>query len=145
MDAKMSIYDPKTPILIVDDNPQYTKVLTLILQDAFRYENITAVEEPVEGLRLVQEAPERFLLLFIDYNFPSGDTGADLLEGLYSAGLLEKKAAFLITSDPTSENLSRALKAGALGVVAKPFDREELKRQLEKAERHIITSQAETF
>lgn len=135
----------ETPILIVDDNLQYTMVLKTILKGVFGYTDIVSVDNPDAGFELIQKEPKSRTLLFIDYNFPSGQTGGELLERLASAGLMEGKIAFLITSEPTVENQKQAIEAGAQGVVAKPFDRDALRAALERAERRLIADSTESF
>lgn len=134
---KAGIDDLSIPILIVDDNVQYAQVLQRILKSGLGYSNITLVENPKDALALILQDPERFKLMFVDYNFPSGETGGELLVKLKNDNLLEGKIAFLITSEPTVENMKQALGAGAMGIVAKPFDRSKLEEQLEKAKRSI--------
>ena len=145
MNFPASIRSPETSILIVDDNIQYTIVLKTILRGVFGYKTIESVEDPEEAITLLRANPQGYQLMFVDYNFPSGQTGGELLDRLQSEKLLEGKVAFLITSEPTVENQKQAVAAGALGVVAKPFDREALKQQLEKAERWVQSQQAESF
>lgn len=137
--------DVSTPILIVDDNVQYSQVLTKILKVGLGFSNVTSVESPQAAFSLIQKTPEHFGVLFVDYNFPSGETGGEFLERLQQNNLLEKKVAFLITSEPTVDNMKQALSAGARGVVAKPFDREKIREQLEKARRAIETENMESF
>lgn len=136
---------PDTEILIVDDNPQYTMVLKKILLSGFGFHNVTAVEDSPAALQLVTDDPERFRLMFVDFNLPGGETGGNLLGELKKSGLLENKVAFLITSDPTVDNTKQALAAGAYGVVAKPFDRDDIERQLEKAERALFLETVDSF
>ena len=50
-------------ILIVDDNVQYTKVLTKILQAGFGYNDITSSESVEAALELVAQDPDRFQLI----------------------------------------------------------------------------------
>lgn len=126
------------PILIVDDHPQYVKVLSTVLMNTFGYREVYSVESTEEAFSLISDDPDRFRLLFIDYNFPSGVSGGELLRKLGEKNLLEGKVVFLITADPSIEKVNEARKAGALGVVAKPFDTEALREQLEKAERAFI-------
>lgn len=140
-----TIKSPETSILIVEDSKQYTMVLTKILSGIFHYIDITAVESSEEAYALLKKDPERFKLLFVDYNFPSGDNGGALLERLKYQKMLEGRIALLITSEPTVERLKEAVAAGALGIVAKPFDREELKNQLDRAERAIVAMNTESF
>lgn len=145
MSSAKGISDATTPVLIVDDNPQFALVLRRILSGVFGYSNITSVESTEEAYSLLREASQNFALLFIDFRFPSGKTGVQLLEQLAAEGLLAGKAAFLITSEPNLDNFKSATTAGAVGVVAKPFDREDLRRQLEKADRFLKVDEVESF
>jgi len=140
-----SISRPETSVLIVDDSSQYAGVLRRILTGVFGYTDVTAVESTSAALEMLRREPERFRLMFVDYNFPEGESGGELLRRLKEDNLMEERIAFLITSDPTIENMKEALAAGALGVVAKPFDRHELKNKLDKAEQAVIASNTETF
>jgi CheY-like chemotaxis protein len=139
------ITDPDTPILIVDDNRQFAGILKRMLEQGLGYQNIQSVESPAEALKLLSEQPHGFKLLFVDYHFPSGQTGGQLLSTLKTSHLLEDKAALLITSEPTIDRLQEAIGAGASGIVAKPFDREELKKQIAKAQRAIAADSADVF
>lgn len=146
MDDKLkAITDHSTAVLIVDDSIQYCQVLTRILQNGLGFMNVTSVENTQSALDLIEKEPERFGLLFVDYHFPDGTSGGKLLDQLKTLDLLGNKVAFLITSEPTADNLKEAVAAGALGVVAKPFDRGELQRQLEKAHRSITMKNTEGF
>lgn len=133
-----SIAAPETPILIVDDTPQYSQVLTKILSIAFGYRDITVVDSLEKGYKALTAKDCPIKLLFVDYRFPSGGTGGEFLLRLRSERLLEERVAFLITSEPSPENLKQAVAAGASGLIAKPFDREQLKKQLERAERNLV-------
>ena len=124
-------------VLIVDDNVQYAGMLKRILSGAFGFRSIALVEDIDSAYRMLSSDPSAFQLLFIDYNFPDGRTGGDLLERLNRENMLSGRAALLITAEPTVENMKQAAAAGAVGVVAKPFDREELKGKLENACRAI--------
>ena len=135
-----TVRDITTPILIVDDSAQYTTVLRKVLEGGFGYRDVTTVSSATDAYDLISENPERFRILFVDYSLQSGTTGGQLLERLQNENLITDKVAFLITSDPTVENMKQAKAAGALAVVAKPFDREELKTQLDKADRLIKSS-----
>ena len=146
MDERLeALSDRSTAVLIVDDNIQYTQVLRRMLEAGLGYSDVTSVESAEKAYELISNQPKRFKLLFVDYNFPDGTSGGKLLERLNSNSLLDDKVAFLITSEPTADNLKEAVQAGALGVVAKPFDRSELKRQLDKAHRAIIVDSTEGF
>lgn len=137
--------DPALPILIVDDNHQYAQLLRRILESGFGFNNITAVNDTKEAQQLISNEPNRFRLLFIDYNFPSGFSGGELLQDLKNEKLLDDKAAFLITSEPSPNNVDQAATAGALGVVVKPFNRVDLAVKIDKAVRFLDLSSGESF
>ncbi len=139
------IRDTNLQVLIVDDNPQYILLLTRLLESVFGYKNITALQEIDKAFQLIASDPDKFGLMFVDYCFPSGESGGDFLEKLHNAGYMKDKTAFLVTAEPTVDNLKQAQRAGAVGVVAKPFDRHELKKQLEKAERLQTIDEAGSF
>ncbi len=141
----MDVSNSKNPILIVDDNPQYIMVLEKMFKAVFGYQDITSVQSIEAGYKELSSKPDHFKLLFVDFRFPGGETGGDLLNRLANEKLLEDKVAFLITSEPTADNVKDAQRAGAIGVVAKPFDREQLRKQLEKAQRAIETRSADSF
>ena len=140
-----NLKDPDTPILIVDDSLQYSQVLSKILKHGFGYSNITSVACLEDAEDLVRSDPGKFKLYFVDYNLPNGQTGGTFLRTLQDKDLLEEAIAFLITAEPTVDNMQEARSAGALGVVAKPFDRTELERQLEKARRAVLQRTEECF
>jgi CheY-like chemotaxis protein len=98
-----------------------------------------------DGYHLIANQPDRFGMLFCDFHFPSGVTGGELLRRLSNEQRLQNVVAFLITSEPTVDNVKEARQAGAVGVVAKPFDRDELERQLDKAERNFQLNEGESF
>ena len=143
MTSKESILDPENSVLIVDDNPQYARILRMMLERTVGFHHVVSVDSTEEGMRLLEADPGKFRLLFVDFHFPDGSTGGDLLEKLQTRGLLKDTKAFLITAEPSINNVKQAQAAGALGVVAKPFDSVELKRQLEKAERARILDLAD--
>ena len=133
------------PILIVDDNPQYAQLLRRILESGFGFKNITSLSGTQQAHDLIKEQPGHFKMLFVDYNFPDGHSGGELLENLSKEKLLDGKAAFLITSEPSNRNVEQASLAGALGVVVKPFDRADLEIKIGKALRHIEGDEVESF
>jgi DNA-binding NtrC family response regulator len=146
MEEKTSIIDAvESPILIVEDNPQYAKVLERMLKAALGYTNITHVDNTAEAFKRIEQDPSYFRLLFVDYNFPIGESGGRLLEKLQESKLLQGKAAFLITSDPSVENVKQATNAGAVGVVAKPFNTEQIRVQLDKARRSLFAEEVDYF
>jgi CheY-like chemotaxis protein len=134
----------QTRILIVDDSPQFSMILKRLLTGVFGYNSITTFPTSQDALERIAANPDEFGLIFLDFHFPQGMNGAELLAALAERQLLSGKIVFLMSSDPTAEALQQVLKAGAAGVITKPFDREELKRQLDRAVR-LAAGDEESF
>lgn len=135
MPDTLSIRGPDTPILIADDSFQFAQVLNKILVGVFQYRNITIVPSADEAFTRISAVPGQYRLMFFDFHFPVGINGGELLVKLNENGLLTGKQAFLMSSDPTADGVQQARLSGAVGVITKPFDRDELRRQLDTAEK----------
>lgn len=132
------ILDPSSAVLIVDDSLQYAWILSKMLTQLFGYNDITHIASAEEALTQIEATPQRWRVVCVDFNFPSGFSGAQLLEALKQKGLLQDQAIFLVTSVPSAENVKAAVAAGAFGIIAKPFQQAALKRQLENAARRLL-------
>lgn len=131
-------------VLIVDDSKDYAKMLERLLKAKGGVTDVTTCFSIDEGKSLISSG-ERYALYFVDYNFPTGGKGTDFLRFLQENGCLEKSVAFLITSEPTLKNMEDATNAGAVGVVAKPFDIQQLLSQLELAKRKLFSDGIDYF
>jgi len=140
-----TILGPETKVLIVDDNTHYSAILKKTLEASFAYTDITILDCPQEAHAYLRACKLQPQLMFVDFRYPSGMNGCEFLAQLKNEGLMEGKTTFLITSEPTVENMKLAVSAGALGVVAKPFDRAELKRQIEMAKRSLQSASVDSF
>jgi two-component system chemotaxis response regulator CheY len=110
-------------ILVVDDS----KAMRLIVQRALRQAGLAngGVEEAENGAQALKairtSTPD---LVLSDWNMPEM-TGIDLLSALTAEG---RKVPFVfVTSESTSEMRERAKAAGALGLIAKPFDADKFR------------------
>ena len=133
----ISLLDPKVPILIVEDSPDYALVLQKMLSVGLGYTAVTVKSNLADALSEIEGDPEKFKLLFIDYNLPNGSSGWDLVNLLGSKGLMEGKTAFFITAHPDIDKAKQAASAGLAGVVLKPFDRSQLQNVLKRADRDL--------
>ena len=143
--ARTPALNADTPILIVDDSTEFSRLLSRLLSGVFGFKSITVLSSTDEAYERVSNNPGEFKLMFLDFHFPSGRNGGELLTAFAESGWVSGKVIFLMSSDPTAEALQRVLKAGAAGIITKPFDREELKRQLERAERLAAEDSEESF
>jgi two-component system chemotaxis response regulator CheY len=135
----------QTSILIVDDNPQYASLLKRIIEHICQDAEVSVIDQIQIAKEEIAKNPDKFQLLFIDFRFPGGETGGDLVRQLREQNLLKHKVAILITSEPSAENVSEAQKNGALAVVAKPFDKEQIRIQIERAKKILELNTSESF
>jgi DNA-binding NtrC family response regulator len=131
-------------VLIVDDSKDYAKMLERLLKSKAGFTDVTTCFSLEDGKQII-EGGERFALYFVDYNFPTGGKGTDFLRHLLEANCLTDAVSFLITSEPTLKNMEEATSAGAVGVVAKPFDIPQLLSQIELAKRKLFSDKIDYF
>lgn len=106
----------KAKLLIVDDQAANVLLLERLLRSA-GYSAITATQNPTEVAALHRQ--NRYDLILLDLNMPEMD-GFQVMEALKSLEGDGTLPVLVITAQP-NEKL-RALKAGALDFVSKPFD-----------------------
>lgn len=115
-------------ILVVEDYPAILTMVRLMLMSA-GHEVVTAVDGKA-GLGMVgRHKPD---LVLVDVDLP-------LLDGVTMCGLMkrdpgaERIPVLLMTGRLCADVLARASKAGALGVLAKPFARAQLLAEVDRA------------
>jgi diguanylate cyclase (GGDEF)-like protein len=106
-------------ILIVDDKKASVKLLERLLDDA-GYRNLMSTRDPTTVCEL--HRTHRFDLILLDLQMP-GMSGFEVLEGLKEIEHSGYAPVLAITVEP--EHKLRALAAGALDFLAKPFDMTE--------------------
>ncbi len=106
----------KAKLLIVDDQVANVLLLERLLTSA-GYTNITSTQNPTEVMELHRQ--HKYDLILLDLNMPEMD-GFEVIERLKAEELDGIPPVLVITAQP-NEKL-RALKAGALDFVSKPFD-----------------------
>ncbi len=130
---KPDLLQSSTRVLIVDDSREYAQILRRVLESDFGFTDITWLPDVQAARNLLKNPKHGIRLAFVDYAFPSGDTGGDLLQSIAADGVMNDMVAFLITSEPTPERLKLAQTAGAYGLISKPFSRETLRAQIGRA------------
>ncbi len=125
-------YEPTGPvhgkILVIDDNPVIQRAVYLMFRD--RGYKILMSGDIADALSVVRY--ERPNLILMDINFaaenslPGADDGFSATEWLHQIPDAEKLPVVIISSSDPEEVEARALAAGAVGVLQKPFDSEEL-------------------
>ena len=132
-----TILNPNTSILIVDDSEDYAQVLRRILHNGMGYSSVVTSSSIEEAYKLIADAPEQFSMLFVDYHFPNGHTGNELLDRLKTENLLDGKVTFFSTAEPAVQKAIEATNNGLAGVVIKPFNGDKLRHLIERADRDL--------
>ena len=115
-------------LLVVDDNSSVRESLRFLFRRR-GYEVLTA-ESGAEAIALVAQHPVHGAI--VDVNMP-GMNGVDVCRSLHeqAAAAGRAVAVWMMTGARTPEMTKRAEAAGALAVLGKPFDFEELFQQLD--------------
>jgi len=114
-------------ILIVDDSRVMRQIVTRTLRQAgFTGHELLEAENGRAGLEAVLEHSPQLVLS--DWNMPEMN-GIDLLHALRSRG--EAVPFCFVTSEGSPEMVTRAIAAGAMFVITKPFTPESFREKLE--------------
>jgi CheY-like chemotaxis protein len=116
---------PKRKILIVDDDPGILSMLQLMLR-LEGYDAIVCGDSRLVVDIMVREKPD---LVLLDALMPGLD-GIQVLDAVKARALTIP--VILVTGNANEVYLKQALQAGAKGVLAKPFVKEDLLEQLGK-------------
>jgi len=115
-------------VLIIDDDQAIRTVLSTILNGTHSITTAKSAEEAEMLIGLFE--PD---VIVLDYRLPSGVSGLEFLRRLPK----NRPEVIVVTgSGADSELRSSLLRAGALYVVSKPYDLEELRVMIEKASRY---------
>lgn len=114
-------------ILIVDDEPDMLKLLSMIIKDKTPYE-VTTTINPLEAVELAKK--EVFDLVIADLKMP-GINGIELLESIKRFG--EDIPVIIITAYGTVEAALETMQKGAFDFLTKPFRKEQILFTIERA------------
>jgi DNA-binding response OmpR family regulator len=115
----------KSKILIVDDDPGLLTMLQLMLR-LEGYDAIVCGEPQLVVDTMTRETPD---LVLLDALMPGLD-GIQVLEAIRARAL--PTPVLLVTGNANDAYLKLAMQAGASGLLAKPFVKEDLLDQLQK-------------
>jgi two-component system response regulator (stage 0 sporulation protein A) len=116
-------------ILLVDDDPPLTDLITLVLRDLPNCQVLTARNGP-EALVLCSSLRPKVMVL--DILLPHMN-GLDLLREMKNRGLLEKTQVIVISGLGYREVVTQAIQAGAKDFIVKPFDVQVLGERVRRA------------
>ncbi len=114
-------------ILIVDDEPDMLKLLSMTLQKKTPY-HVTITNNPVEALTLAKSG--EFDIVITDLKMPGLD-GMELLDAVKKIN--PDTPVIMITAYGTIESASEAMSKGGFDFITKPFRIEQILFTIEKA------------
>jgi DNA-binding NtrC family response regulator len=118
--------DMAEKILIVDDEPDMLRLLSMIIKEKTPYE-VTTTNNPLEALELAKKG---FDLLIADLKMP-GLNGIELLESVKRFD--EDIPTIIITAYGTVEAAVETMQKGAFDFITKPFRKEQILFTIERA------------
>lgn len=114
-------------ILIVDDEPDMLKLLSMMLKEKTPYEVMTT-NNPIEAVQLVETMD--FDLIITDLKMPGLD-GLQLLEEAKKKN--EDIPVVIITAYGTIDSATEAIEKGGFDFITKPFKKEQILFTIERA------------
>ena len=114
-------------LLIVDDEPDMLKLLSMIIRDKTPYEPVTT-NNPLEALDMAKKGG--FDLMIADLKMPGLD-GMDLLEAVKKVD--EDIPVIIITAYGTVESAMETMQKGGFDFITKPFKKEQILYTIDKA------------
>ncbi len=114
-------------ILIVDDEPDMLKLLSMIIREKTNHESVTT-NNPLEAVELVKKTA--FDLVIADLKMPGLD-GMELLDAIKKKD--EDIPVVIITAYGTVESAMETMHKGAFDFITKPFRKEQMLYTIDKA------------
>ena len=114
-------------ILIVDDEPDMLKLLSMILREKTSYE-ITTTNNPMEAKELAKQGG--FDLVISDLKMPGHD-GMEIIDAVKKID--EDIPVIIITAFASVESASEAIQKGGFDFITKPFRKEQILFTIDKA------------
>ena len=123
----MGIQRPK--ILLIDDDPDFLKLLTTLLRRDYFVITAATGAEGIEKAKGCQPH-----LVMCDVHMPSGWDGLTTVKKLKEVPALQRVPVFMLTADARVHVAQAALEAGASGYIRKDcLDRDDLMERIEQA------------
>lgn len=114
-------------ILIIDDEPDMLKLLSMILREKTTYE-VTTTNNPIEAVELAKQGG--FDLVISDLKMPGLD-GMEIIDAVKKVD--EDIPVIIITAFASVESASEAIQKGGFDFITKPFRKEQILFTIEKA------------
>jgi CheY-like chemotaxis protein len=125
-----------TAVLVVEDLDSPRDIICSLIE-SFGYSEVVGAPSVREGMSILEASPFRFFCVVTDLNMPR-ESGHELITNIRESMPLAYLPVIVLTSDPSEENLLKAIKTGVTGFLAKPPKRALLRGELEKAKRLVL-------
>jgi len=135
-------FDPKMPVLVVDDYGTMVRIIRNLLRQL----GFTDIDDASDGEAALEKmTTRRYGLVISDWNMEPM-TGYDLLRQVRANPAIETTPFIMVTAESKTENVIAAKKAGVNNYIVKPFNAQTLKTKIEAifAEKVEFTSAVET-
>lgn len=123
------MFNPNTPVLVVDDMSTMRKIVSKILRD-LGFTNITEAADGNQAWEAINKAPAPIGLIISDWNMPNC-TGLELLKRLRGDKNITRIPFILVTAEAEQHQVAEAVKSGVDQYVVKPFSKDALQAKLE--------------
>lgn len=114
-------------LLIVDDEPDMLKLLSMIIREKTPYE-VTTTNNPLEALDFVSKGG--FDIVIADLKMPGLD-GIELLDAVKRVD--QDIPVIIITAYGTVESAAETIEKGGFDFITKPFRKEQILMTIDKA------------
>lgn len=125
-----------TAVLVVEDLDSPRDIICSLIE-ALGYSEVIGVPSVQEAMQILTASPFRFFCVVTDLNMPY-ESGHGLISRIRESMQLAYLPIVVLTSDPSEDNLIKAIKAGVTGFLAKPPKRDLLRGELEKSKRLVL-------
>lgn len=122
-------------ILIVDDMRTMRRLLHKSL-DFHGYSFVDEAKDGAEAWAKIDAAESPYDLIICDWVMPQS-SGLDLLKRIRSRGSLKKTPVIIMCSGTEKSHVVQAIKAGANGILVKPFTNDSVYDILKKSFEHL--------
>ncbi len=114
-------------ILSVDDSAIVRKIIRGAVE-VLNYDLLEA-SDGLEGMAVLEDRFDEIGLVLLDWNMP-GMNGMELLKKIKLNEQFSHIPVMMVTTESEKENIVKAIKAGAIHYVVKPFTMEELIKKI---------------
>ncbi len=117
-------------VMIVDDSPAMRKFMRRVVD--LTGLGVSEFQEAANGCEALERLRVKKVdIILTDINMPQMN-GEQLVENLETDPELKKIPVVVVSTDASDHRMSRMLALGARGYVAKPFQPEQLRQELER-------------